>query len=174
MKVQQLLTNIYSTGFNWTEELEVKHYVSIMDKKKFAMDVIAACTDDADGFIAVDRFKMNIYFNMKALALYTNLEVAMDFDEMVKQYDALCENGTLNNILSLFADDYSAMCSVLDNVLDELLVQNSIDMQVVKIANKIMDSIDVINENLNGFDLNAILPDAKNIVELMNKVKALK
>lgn len=174
MKVQELLMNMYSTNFNWMETLEVKHYIPIMEKKMFAMDVIAACTDEIDSFISVDRFKMNIYFNMKVLELYTNLEIAVDFEEMIEQYDILCENGTLNNILSLFADDYNAMCSVLDNMLDELLVQNSIDAQVVRVANKIMSMLDVVGDNLDTLDLNSILPDGTNITELIDKINTLK
>ena len=110
---------------------------------------------------------------MMVLGLYTNLEIESDFDEMVKQYDMLCENGALNNILALFADDYSVMCSVLDGLLDELLVQNSIDMQVVKVANKIMNMLDVVGNNLDSLDLNSILPDGVNITELINKVNML-
>lgn len=173
MKIQELLTNMYSTGFNWMEDLEVKHYIPIMEKKMFVMDVISACTDEIDGFISADRFKMNIYFNMKVLELYTNLEVAMGFEEMVKQYDVLCENGTLNHILTLFADDYDAMCKVLENMLDELLIQNSIDMQVVKVANKIMTMLNVVGENLNKIDVSAILPDGTDITELINRIKTL-
>jgi hypothetical protein len=93
---------------------------------------------------------------------------------MVGQYDALCENGTLNNILSLFADDYSAMCSVLDSVLDELLVQNSIDAQVVKIANKIMTMLNAVGDGLNNLDLSSILPEGVDMIELISKINALK
>lgn len=174
MKINELLVNVYKTNFNWMEELEVKHYIPIMDKKMFVMDVIAACTDEVDGFVAADRFKMNIYFNMKILALYTNLEIKSDFDDMVEQYDILCEHGLLNNILGLFADDYSVMCSTLESLLDELLVQNSIDMQVVKIANKILSVINMVSENSNGFDLNSILPDGVDINQLINMVNKLK
>ena len=174
MKVNKLLTNMYSDGFNCMEELEVKHYIPIMEKKMFVMDVISACTDEVDGFISADRFKMNIYFNMRVLALYTNLEVSNDFNEMTEQYDALCENGTLNNVLSLFADEYSVMCNVLENVLDELLVQNSIEAQVVRIANKLSFVINSIGSGLDKLDLNSILPEGENINELMNKIKELK
>jgi hypothetical protein len=174
MKIQDLLKDIYSIDFNWMEELEVKHYIPIMDKKKFVMDILAECTDEVDRFIAVDRFKMNIYFNMKVLGLYTNLEIAADFDEMVLQYDALCENRTLDFILTLFANDYDVMYKVLDDMLDELLIQNSIDMQVVKVANKVINLLDVISENSSNFDFNSILPNGMDITKLMEILNSLK
>jgi hypothetical protein len=140
----------------------------------FIMDVISACTDENEGFISADKFKMSIYFNMKVLGLYTNLEVADDFSAMIEQYDALSENGTLNILLSLFTDEYSVICKMLDNLLEELLVQNSIDMQVVKIANKINDAIDAISEKLNDVNFNSILPEGTDMDALLNMINILK
>ena len=174
MKVQELIKNINNKTFNMEKSLKIKNYISIMEKKRFVMDVIASCTDENDGFVFVDRFKMNIYFNMKMLGLYTNLEVEENFDDMIEQYDILCENGLFDNIIAVFKDDYAAMCKVLDGMLDELLVQNSIEAQVVRIANKLSAMIDAISDNLGDIDLNAILPDGASIMELMSKIKALK
>lgn len=165
MKVQELLMNIYNSDFNAFEALEVKHYIPIMQKKSFVNDVIAECTDEIDGFVSADRFKMDIYFSMKALGLYTNLEIAEDFDGMIEQYDMLSENNTLNNIFNLFKNDYSAMRSVLDNLLNELLIQNSIDMQVVKLSNKIMSVI----STLENVDFESILSNI-NIPELIGNL----
>ena len=171
MKVQELLSNMYDNNFNFLEELNVKHYIPVLEKKQFVVGVLAACTDENDGFVSVDRFKMNIYFNMKVLELYTNLEIADNFDDMIEQYDALCENCVMDGLLSLFADDYKMMCNVLDGELDVLLVQNSIDAQVVRIANKISNFLDITSSGLNGLDLNTVLPDVANLTELLNKLK---
>lgn len=174
MKVQELIKKINNKTFNMEKSLEIKEYIPIMDKKKFVMDIIAECTDDIDDFIAVDRFKMNIYFNMKVLGLYTNLEVAEDFYDMIEQYDILCESGLLDIILAVFQDDYAAMCKVLDGMLDELLIQNSIEAQVVRIANKINNVIDMAVEKLDGIDLNAILPEGTDINHLIEMINTLK
>ena len=73
MKIREFIERINKEDFNLDILLEIKKYIPIMEKKKFAMDIIASCTDDVDGFITADRFKMNIYFNMMVLGLYTNL-----------------------------------------------------------------------------------------------------
>lgn len=169
MKIREFIERTSKEDFNLDILLEIKKYIPIMEKKKFAMDIIAACTDDVDGFIAADRFKMNIYFNMMVLGLYTNLEINSDFDEMVREYDLLCENGMLNNLLALFADDYSVMCGVLDGLLDELLVQNSIDMQVVRVANKIIGILDILGDNMDN--INSLLPEDINIGEFLARLK---
>ena len=168
MKVQELLTNAKNKEFNLKKELNVKKYIPVMEKKKLAVGVIAACTDDLDDFITVDRFKMNIYFDMHILASYTNLEVASNFDEMITEYDALCEKGLLKKILTFFEDDYGMAYTVLEDELDSLLVQNSIDAQVVKIANKINKVIDTVGEVLGNIDVSDILPDGMDMSKLMD------
>ena len=174
MKVQELIGKATKEGkisSSVAKKLVKFEYMPVMDKKKFVLDVIAACTDEIDNFISVDRFKMNIYFDMSMLGAYTNLEVTYDFDDMVAQYDMLCEHGLLEHLVKLFESEYVAMHKILDDVLDELLVQNSIDMQVVKIANKISALIDNIGEALDGLDLGALLPEGTNISEIINMLK---
>lgn len=174
MKVQELLANIHNKNFNLEKSLQVKKYLPVMNKKKFVMDVIAACTDDIDDFITVDRFKMNIYFDMCILGAYTNLEIASDFDERVMQYDELCEYGYLTDIIYIFQDDYDITHTILENELEELLIQNSIDAQVVKIANKINSILDMITDKLNDIDFNSILPEGMDINELVKMIDMLK
>lgn len=174
MQVQDLIKKINNKTFNLEKSLEVKKYIPIMNKKMFVMDVIAECTDVLDDFITIDRFKMNIYFDMKVLATYTNLEIADDFYEAVTQYDMLCESGVMNQVIALFKDDYDAMCKVLEDEMDELLRQNTIDAQVVKIANKINSVIDVVGDKLSGVDLNSMLPEGTDINDLINMVNMLK
>lgn len=174
MKVQELLMNIKNKEFKLERGLEVKKYIPVMDKKKFVMDVIAECTDDIDNFIAVDRFKMNIYFDMRILAVYTNLEILTNFDDMVLQYDELCENGMLDTIIDLFKDEYNATYMILEDELEELLIQNSIDSQVVRIANKVNNIIDVLGEALNNFDVGSMFPEGIDVAKILDIVKMLK
>jgi hypothetical protein len=143
-----------------------------MDKKKIAIDVIVACTDDIDGFVTVDRLKMYVHFDMQVLSAYTNLEVATDFNEMVAQYDALCENGMRDKIIHLFENDYEIMCVILEDMLEELLVQNSIDMQVVRVANRVMNILDVLEDKMD--DINSLIPEGTDMNEFVKMISLLK
>ena len=174
MTVQELLKKINNKTFNLEKSLEIKKYIPIMNKKKFVMDVIATYTDDIDGLITVDRFNMYIYFDMKVLSLYTNLEISDDFNEMIMQYDMLCESGMRDKIIILFENDYDILCALLEDELETLLIQNSIDTQVVKIANKINDIIDVISEKLSDVDFNAILPEGTDMNKLIEMIDILR
>lgn len=174
MKVQEFIEIMNSDIEVLRKELNVKKYISVMKKQKFAMDVIAACTDEIDGFISVDRFKMNIYFDMQIIKLYTNLEVASNFNEMVQQYDALYECNMLVTLVSLLEDEYDAMWAILEQKLEELLAQNSIEAQVVKIVNKINQTISAIGNGAQQLDPGKILPEGTDITDLLNVVAMLK
>ena len=174
MTVQELVKKVNNKTFNLEKAIELKKYIPIMEKQKFTIDVISACTDDIDNFVSVDRFKMRVYFDIKMLCLYTNLEIADYFDEMVAQYDVLCENGLLNKVIDAIGEDYNAMSNVLNDALEELLVQNSIDAQVVKISNKINFIIDTISEKMDEVDLKSILPEGTDVNQLIEMVNMLK
>ena len=163
MKIMELVEN-----FELKKELRIKKYVPVMEKKAFVMDVIAACTDDIDDFITVDRFNIDIYFDMNMIKAYTNLEIATDFDEMIEQYDILCEYGLLNELIELFGSEYVATCSILKGQLEELLIQNSMEAQIVKITNKINNVIDVLGK----IDINSLLPEGIS-AEMMSNIAGM-
>ena len=169
MKVIELIERTNKEDFNLELLLDIKKYIPIMDKKKIAIDVISACTDDIDGFVTVDRLKMYVYFDMQILSVYTNLEVATDFNEIVTQYDALCENGMRDKIVRLFENDYEVMCVILEDMLEELLMQNSIDMQVVRMANRVMNILDVLEDKMD--DINSLIPEDIDLGKLKDMLK---
>lgn len=174
MKVKELVENAKSKEFNIKKELKVKKYIPMMDKKKLAINVLSACTDDFDGFITVDRFKMNICFNMYVLTLYANLEIASSFNEIVEEYDILCEKGVFQKIIALFKEDYDASYAVLSNELEGLLVQNSIEAQAVKVVSKINGILDVIGDKIENVDFDAILPKGIDMGKMSSILNMLK
>lgn len=170
MKVMELVESIKNEGFDPEKELEIKKYIPVMEKKAFVMDVIAACTDDIDDFITVDRFNMDIYFDMNMIKMYTNLEITSGLDEMIEQYDVLCEHGLLSKIIELFENEYASTYSILEGQLEELLIQNSMEAQIVKITNKINNVIDMLGK----IDINSLLPngiDAETISNIAGMIK---
>ena len=138
------------------------------------MDILSICTDEIVGCVTVDKFKMNLYFGMKILCLYTNLEIETNFEDMVAQYDALKECGLFDKLIGLFESEYVAVEAILYDELEMLLFQNSIDVQVVRIANKINVAIDMIGDKLNGVDFNTFLPEGIDIGGLINMAGLLK
>ena len=174
MKVQEFVNYMKEKDFDLVSAINIKKYMPVIDKKNFALNVFATCTYNYDGYVSVDYFKKNIYFNMMMLSMYTDLEIATDFDEMMAQYDTLCEIGVMKHMKSVLADEYDEMNMVCNNVFDELLAQNSIDAHIARVANKIGVLIDVANDKLNEFDIGTLLPDGADIEELIDMMKILK
>lgn len=165
MKINELINDFTLVG-----DIEVKRYLPITEKQKFVMDVIDACTDDSNDFVSIDRLKMRIYFDMCMIQEYANIEVASDFDDMVEQYDALCETGLLVVLIDMFKDEYAAMKAVLEDKIHEVMVQNSIEAQVVRVANKAIGLLDVVN----NIDLSKIIPNDVDIEGLLKQFNLVK
>lgn len=114
MTINYLIENINKKDFDIESELKIKKYIPIIEKKKIAMDIVAECVDDFNDFIEVDRFKMNIVFNMRMLKEHTNLDISINYDEMIKEYDELCESGAIYTVCEYFISDYGA-CELILN-----------------------------------------------------------
>ena len=117
---------------------------------------------------------MNIYFDMRMLSVYTNLEIAHDFSGMVEQYDELCRLNLLDGIIAKFNNEYNRTYQILEDMLDEILIYNSIDVQVVKIGKRINNILNSITDELGNLNFGAILPDGvdlKSLVEIANVLK---
>lgn len=155
MTINELLERMNNGGADLTDIVKIKKYIPIMDKKKLAMDVISSCTDDIDGFVYVDRFKMDIYFDMCIIDTYTDIDINYDFNSMTEQYDILCKNGVFELFKECINGEYHAVKNVFDCVLKDFLIQNSIEMQFSILTNKIINIVDEIG----GIDFNNILPN---------------
>lgn len=173
MKVQELLTSMKNEEFNLKQSLDVKSYIPVMEKKKIASHIIAACTDDVNGYVMVDRLAKEIYFNMSLLALYTNMEISTDFDEMVEQYDALCEAGVLYDIVDLI-DDYCELSTVVDCELENMLDENSLECQAVQVISKINSIIDIFGDKIKDVPLADMFPEGFDLTQIIEIFKMLK
>lgn len=174
MTIKNFIELVKAEDFNLQDKLNIKRYIPIMDKRNIAMDAIAACTNDFSGFIEVDRFKLDIYFDMCVLHKYTDLKISFDFEEMIKEYDLLNEIGMMNVIMSYFESDYRKCQDVLYSELESFLAQNSLESQAVTIVNKINTLLDEVSDKFSDVNLNDIITDGVNLGELVEVIKLLK
>ena len=171
MKILEFIEAVNSGN---SSVLNIDLYLPVIEKKRIAMDIVSACTDAHDGYVFVDKFKMSIYLDMMFVDAYTDMDVSLDFDEMMQQYDELCQNNTLTIIKNVCDTEYETMRNVLQCVLDELLDANSIEAQLAAIASTILDTIRAASNQLNNLDITSILPDGVDVNELINTIKKLK
>ena len=153
MKVNELVTmykNDNNGVMNLSKVLSVKKYVPVMKKYEIAQLVFAASAKVNNGLIEVDSLKKYLNFTALMLAEYTNLEFSSGEDgDFVTDYDALCEAGLIDAIISTFEEDYNRALSVLNNLFaDEIANHNTIESVLAQLSQNIADSIDSVAEHM--------------------------
>lgn len=131
MKIVEFVKN-YNEGKieNLKEALEVKKYLPFAQKYELCASVLDACNDidTTTGMVTIDSINRQTTFIITTLTAYTNLEFSIDENaeiSSIDEYDMLCENGSLDNIIKLFADEYSKCEEMLMTMQNDLISNNN-------------------------------------------------
>ena len=173
MKIREFVENAKDKFIGNVEEMVlVNKYIPVQKKRILARDILDRCVDDADGFIVVDKFDKEIYFTVAALSEYTCLEFSNDYDTILEEYDALCSAGYLDMLIEMIGLDFYRFEEVFRKEKDAILSRNSVEAQVAKVANSLVEAIDGLAEKLNGaigdFDVSKIIPEGTNVTQIMD------
>lgn len=127
------------------KELEVKNYMSFIEKRELCERVLNACNvKDENGLIKVDSVSRYIIFTLSVISKYTNLEFSSgeEFDSL-DEYDMLCQANLLNPILDVIGAEYTTCNNMLNMMMDDIVSNNNTVENVVgTILSRIGDSID--------------------------------
>lgn len=173
MKVNEIFNQ---DGSFATDIFDFNKYIPINQKRILVNNVLMLCAENVNDFVKIDEFKKEIYFMTGALKEYANLEFSSDFDSMVEEYDMLCSSGCLAALTE--EEDYKRLCALMEKEEKALLLQNSVEAQVAKVANSLIETIDQLSEklegSLGGINLGEILPEGTDITGLLNMIDLLK
>lgn len=157
------------------KELEVKKYITIKDKKEIVEDIVDECILFEGGMFKFDEIDKYLCFTMKVIAAYTNIELS---DDIEADYDMLCENDLLELVISTFKTEYDNVSVLLQMRCDYLLSGNSIEAQLGKFLEDVLDRVDVLVDafanKVESFDMNNLpvsADDITKLLEFMNKMK---
>lgn len=178
MKVQELVEVVKDNAYVDVKDLlEINKYISIEKKREIARHVLAVCIVEEYDFIMIDEFLRDVYFDMYMLTEYTNLELSHDVESMCKEFDLLYSLGLMDNIVAVFADDYTRARNILNAQIKYILADSSIESQLAKAMTRFdkqfISVLNVISEKIGEFDINSILPKDTDINELIEKIKKL-
>ncbi len=156
------------------KQLDVKNYISIKDKKELVESIVNECVLYEDGVFKFDDIDKYIYFTMKTIATYTNLE----FSDIEDDYDLLCESKTLELIVDTFQKEYDDINILLQMKCDYILSGNSIEAQVGRFLDDVLIKVDVLVESLSkkidNFSLDKLPFDKKDLNKLMQLINMQK
>lgn len=159
-------------------------YIPVLEKRQLAELVYSTSTEMENGIVKVDSLSKYLIFTLLMLTKYTSLEFSVDekgaaTEEAIKEYDALCENGLLNQIIAEFAEDYARANEIMNYVFqDNLAVNNTVEAVVGKAAGYLLNIVDDFANTLSNkvdemnFDLeNLDLGQLQNVLQLLNVEK---
>ena len=155
MQISELKTKI-EEGNSIQDLIEVKQYLSIIEKQLIANKIIDSCIviDDESNLYKIDYFYKKLTSDVSFLVNYTNLEFS---ENLIKDYDYLAENVGIELILDQIP--INEVEFILDLVDFELA-------QIVKLNN----SIEGILANRLQALINKV-PDEKGIKKLMTEAQ---
>lgn len=179
MKVSELL-EVYKQPKieNLKDIISIKTYISTPEKLHIAENIINASVAYDRGYVKFDTYKKYLTSVFALIEAHTDLEFSVDWDERVAEYDALCESGLLGKIIAEFQHSYEICWSVLNMKCDDMLVDNSVEANIAKIAQSVVENLDVfagtLSDKLAEVDLKKIIPedlDLNKLQKFLNKLK---
>jgi hypothetical protein len=177
-KIQNTKINENAVSEYLKKTLEVKDYVSFVEKQSIAQVVLETCVNMKDGVLAIDSIQKYVIFTIMVLSTYTNLE--FDGDEDLESYDALCSyqvgDGTLlDEIVKTFEKEYVRCNDILNMMTADLMAENNIEKQVGKflsgISKKINDLGDSLIDKLGDFNMDLNQLDIDKLSNIISKIK---
>ena len=179
MKITELL-ELHEQGKteNLKELISIKTYMPVPEKLRIADVVIDASAEYDRGYIKFDTYKKYLAFVFATIEAHTALEFAMGWDERIAEYDVLCEKGLFKHIIEGFQDSYDDCWFVLNMKCNDLLADNSVEANMAKIAQSVIENLDVfagtLSDKLAEIDLKKIIPEDLDLNKLQKFLNRLK
>lgn len=130
------------------KQLETKSYVGIKEKRNLIDDIINACVLYDDGIYKFDGITKYVCFTMYTIAAYTNIELGEDVEE---DFDVLSESKLLPVVLATIQNEYDDVNILLQMQCDSLLESNSIEAQIGKLCDRVLDLMGNFEIGLKSF-----------------------
>ena len=155
------------------KEINTKEYLGIKEKKSLVDSIIDECILFEDGVYKFDEIDKYILFTMKTIEAYTDIELSNDIET---DYDVLCSHKALNVIVDSFGGEYENVRTLLQMKCDYILTHNTIDAQVGKFLNGVLESVEEISISLSSklkeFDIKNLPINIEDVRKLMKFIGA--
>lgn len=169
MKIKEFIENEINVDVITTR------YMPVMKKQEICREVLENCVENVNGFLTINKTKGEVLITMMALQYYTNLKCGKKFEAVVKDYDLLCINNKLKDLIFEIGEDFSVLMGVYEQESKIVLERNSVEAQVANVTNKLTQVIDDLKDKLVGaigdYNLNDIIPEGTDMEALMDFVK---
>lgn len=131
MKNEQILALVQ-------KQLKVKKYIPLSEKKDLVDKIIEKCIYFENGTFRIDSIDSYIYFTMFTIDAYTDLEV----DNVEECFDMLSESGLMPMVIKALGQEYNDVLTFLNMKRDEILENNSLEMQLGRLFDGVLEKVD--------------------------------
>lgn len=157
------------------KHIETKKYLPIKQKKELIESIVNECVLYEDGVYKFDDIDKYICFTMRVIEAYTNLELSNDLEE---DYDMLCEASLLDLIINTFKKEYDEVNILLQMKCEYILTSNSLESQVGRFLDGILEKIDVLanalSNKVDNFDMSNLPISGEDITKLLDFINKQK
>lgn len=126
------------------KQLEIKKYIPINEKKELIDKIIYHSAYYENGMLKISAIDCYMYFTMFTIDEYTNLEI----DSVEVCFDTLSKSKLMPIIIAAIGQEYVDVNTLLNLKRDELLENNSLEMQISEFFNNISNDINEFKNNL--------------------------
>ena len=141
MQISELKTKI-EEGKSIQDLIEVKQYLSIIEKQLIANKIIDSCIaiDDESNLYKIDYFYKKLTTDVSLLVNYTNLEFS---ENLIEDYDYLCENVGIERILNQIPiTEVEFILDLVDFELTQIIkLNNSIEGILASKLDKLIEKL---------------------------------
>ena len=179
MKVQELIEILQDKNMmvlkpeqrqaKLAKNLNVKKYLSIEEKTDLVERIIDKCLFYEDGIYKIDGVIKYVTFTMMTIEAYTDLELS---DDINVDYDEICKNGFLTDVISTFDAEYKEVLSFLQMKCEYTLASNCIEAKLSQFFDGILEKLDKLSTYADSLrdNINISQDDVNTLVELVSKL----
>ena len=153
------------------EDVEIKSYLSTIEKKIIVDNIINGCIEmDENSIMKVNFFNKKLISDISLVTNYTNL--IFSDDNSIEDYDFLSQYKILNHIIKhIDSDELDFIYNMVEDELEQQIkIGNSLESVIVNGLNKLIDKIPdekSMNKLINNIPkvLNKVNPENLNILK---------
>lgn len=128
--------------------LEPKGYIGIKEKRELVNKIVNQTIYYEDGVFKFDGIYRYMYFTMYTIEAYTNLELSED---VASDFDMLSESKLLPAVICLIQKEFDDVNVFLQMQCEYVLDGNSVEAQVGKFLNNILEKLDDLGNGLSEY-----------------------
>ena len=148
------IKELLKEGKSLSDLIQLKSYIPFVEKKILCDKIIEGSLYEENGMLLCNYYDKKLFIEISIINNYTDIE--LDEENIVGDYDILCELGITEYILKRLGDNekYFIYDMVEDGICQKIKIGNSMESIVKKGLDKF---VNIIDKNTNPKELSKLI-----------------